>query len=169
MLKSILTPALLSLALTGAAFAGSNAATPSTDAQAAYSAGVQPGQYTAAELQAISDARSENDAAKLSYYLSGANRAEATAGATIGSAQLASIAGVQPGHYTVAELQQIIDAKKENDAAKLNFILSGANRGGPVGTADVTPGKAQLAAIAGLDPATHTVAELVAASNHNED
>ena len=165
MLKSILTPALLSLALAGSAFAGA----PVADTQAALAEGVQPGQYTAAEVQAINDARTENDAAKLNYYLTGANRAEANAAATIGSAQLAAIAGVAPGHYTVAELQQIIDAKKDNDAARLNFILSGANRGGPVGTSDVTPGKAQLAAIAGLDPATHTVAELVAASNHNED
>ena len=68
MLKSILTPALIALTLagSGAAFA----AQPTSDAQLAASAGVAAGQYTAAELQAIIDARRDNDTSALNFPVS---------------------------------------------------------------------------------------------------
>lgn len=156
MLKSILTPALIALTLagSGAAFAAS----PSADAQLAASAGVAAGQYTPAELQAIIDARRDNDTSALNYYLSGSNR---TAPAqTDAAGQLANLAGVAPGTYSASELALIIEARKDNDAEQAAFILSGKNRAASAEASAVTPGEAQIAASLGLDPAQYTLAEL---------
>lgn len=157
MFKYIVTPALIALTLAGAA----SAATPSSDYQLAAAAGVPAGQYTAAELQSIIDARRENDLAKLNFFLSGANRAAAEVqGDSAG--QLAKIAGVQPGAYSASELQMIIDARKENDRDRVAYVLSGTNRVAPAAAEVVTPGEAQLAASLGVDPAKYTLAELTA-------
>ncbi len=156
MLKSILTPALIALTLagSGAAFA----AQPTSDAQLAASAGVAAGQYTAAELQAIIDARRDNDTSALNYYLSGANRSGAAQ--SDASGQLANLAGVAPGTYSASELALIIEARKDNDAARVAYILSNTNRSTAAEAAAVTPGEAQIAAALGLDPAQYTLSEL---------
>lgn len=156
MLKSILTPALIALTLagSGAAFA----AQPTSDAQLAASAGVAAGQYTAAELQAIIDARRDNDTSALNYYLSGANRSGAAQ--SDASGQLANLAGVAPGTYSASELALIIEARKDNDAARAAYILSNTNRSTAAEAAAVTPGEAQIAAALGLDPAQYTLSEL---------
>ena len=156
MLKSILTPALIALTLagSGAAFAAS----PSSDAQLAASAGVSVGEYTAAELQSIIDARRDNNLSALNYYLSGANRSDNAQGDASG--QLANLAGVAPGTYSASELALIIEARKNNDAEQAAFILSGNNRNTAADAAAVTPGEAQIAAALGLDPAQYTLSEL---------
>ena len=157
MFKSIATSALIALSLAGAA----NAAQPSQDVQLAASAGVAAGQYSAAELQAIIDARQDNDTGLLNFYLSGANRAAASVqGDTSG--QLAKLAGVQPGAYSASELQLIISARQENDRDRVADVLSGANRATPAAADVVTPGEAQLAGALGLDPAQYTLAQLTA-------
>lgn len=157
MLKSILTPALIALSLSGAAFAGNN--TTSNDAQLARSAGVAPGAYSASELVNIIDARNDNDQIRLNYYLSGANRTSASVQGD-SSNQLARIVGVQPGAYSAAELTQVIEARKDNDREGVNFILSGSNRATPAAADFVSPGKVQLAAVLGLDPSQYTLAQL---------
>ncbi len=156
MLKSILTPALIALSLAGAA----HAAQPSNDAQLAASAGVAVGQYSVSELQLIIEARKENDASALSYYLSGVNRADRGNGDSSG--QLAKLAGVQSGSLTAAELTNLNEARNENDADQVAFILSGKGREAPAAADVVTPGKAQLAAALGLDPAAYTLSQLAA-------
>lgn len=159
-MKTLVTSALILATLSGAALASS--AVPGVnagDAQLALTAGVEPGRYTRGELIAIIDAKRENETATAQYFLSGANRVSAASNDSAGAVQLALTAGVEPGQYTVAELVQIIDAKRENDTDKLNFILSGTNRQGEA--AGVSPGKAQLAALAGVNAADYTLAELI--------
>lgn len=156
MLKSILTPALIALTLAGAGTAF--AASPSSDAQLAALAGVTVGQYSAAELQSIIDARRDNDTSALNYYLSGANRNGDVQGDTSG--QLANLAGVAAGTYSASELALIIEARKDNDADRAAFILSGKNRTVSAEAAAVTPGEAQIASALGLDPAAYTLSEL---------
>lgn len=164
MFKYILTPALIALTLAGAA----HAAQPSRDVHLAAAAGVPAGQYTAAELQSIIDARRENDQARLNFYLSGANRAAATVqGDSAG--QLAKLAGVEPGQFSASELELIANARRENDRDAAAFILSGGIRAVPAAAEVVTPGEAQLAASLGLDPAAYTLAELITlAADRNE-
>lgn len=154
MLKSILTPALIALSLAGAA----NAAQPSNDAQLAAAAGVAAGQYSASELQLIINARNDNDPAALSYYLSGSNRADKGAGDSSG--QLAKLAGVQPGSLSAADLVNLKQARKENDAEQVAYIISGVAHAAPVAADVVTPGKAQLAALVGVNPAAYTLSQL---------
>jgi hypothetical protein len=72
---------------------------------AAY-AGVQSGQYTAAELAQIIAARNDHDRDRVSYIVSGTNRASnGTAGSvSTGDAQIAANLGVDPTQFTPAEL-----------------------------------------------------------------
>jgi hypothetical protein len=156
MLKSILTPALIALTIagSGAAFAAS----PTSDAQLSALAGVTAGQYSAAELQSIIDARRDNDTSALNFYLSGANRTGNVQGDSSG--QLANLAGVAPGTYSASELALIIEARKDNDADTAAYVLSGKNRGVAADASAVTPGEAQIAAALGLDPAEYTLSDL---------
>lgn len=156
MFKSIITPAVVTVLLAGSAFAAS----PSADNQLARSAGVEAGQYTAAELQNIIQARRDNDMSALNFYLSGANRTEVS-NATLGTEQLARIAGVAPGNYTTTELLNIISAQRDGDVSALSFYLSGANRTGANPASAVTPGEAMLAASVGVDAANYTLSELI--------
>ncbi|MBC2837468.1 hypothetical protein [Paragemmobacter straminiformis] len=163
----ILTSTLVLAALSGAASASSlqpryNAG----DAQLALTAGVQPGEYSRAELINILDAQRENDATRLNFYLSGANRTT-NAADPAAVAQIAASAGVQGGDYSVAELQRLIDARSEGDAATVDFIV---NRAGKAANAAevVTPGEAQLAAVIGVDPAQYTLAQLIALQPEND-
>lgn len=155
MFKSIITPALIALSLAGAASAGQ----VSNDAQLAGAAGVAAGQYTAAELQLIINARRDNDNTALNYYLSGTNRAETTGDS---SGQLAKLAGVAPGTYSASELQLIINANRENEPDQAAFIISGTNRKAVDAVGTVTAGKAQFAAELGVNAADYTLAQLVA-------
>lgn len=166
-MKTLIASAAVLAALSGAALASSPVAGVSAgDAQLALNAGVEPGLYSRAELIQIIDARRDNDKTAAQYFLSGANRASATGNDTAGAVQLALTAGVEPGTYTVPELIQIIDAKRENDTERLNFILSGTNRQGE--RAGISAGKAQLAATLGVDAADYTLAELVALTANDD-
>lgn len=156
MLKSVIPTAVFAALLAGTAFAGS----PSSDAQLAASAGVPAGQYTASELINIIEARRENNQSALDYYLSGVNR-EASATQSVGSAELARAAGVPVGEFTVNELVVIIEAKRDGDPALADYYASGQNRVPANEASVVTPGEATLAALAGVDPAEYTLAELV--------
>lgn len=72
--------------------------------QLAQNAGVEAGRFTSAELIQLIDAKRENDTQRVSYILSGENRASANPGVTAGTQQLAALAGVNAADYTLAEL-----------------------------------------------------------------
>lgn len=164
----LITSTLVLAALSGAASAASlqpryNAG----DAQLALSAGVAPGEYSRAELINIIEARRDNDASRLNYYLSGANRSENAANPAA-VAQIAAEAGVRGGDYSVAELLRLIDARRDGDTNTVDFIVNRAAK--PANPAEVvTPGEAQLAAAIGVDPAQYTLAELIALQPQADD
>lgn len=164
----ILASTLAIAALSGVANASSTivAAGPG-DVQLAQIAGVQPGKYSRAELLNIIDARSDNDEQALSFYLSGANRASGQA-SDASLAQLAGPAGVSADGYSASELARLTDARRENDAAAVSFIVNRAAKA-PLPAEAVTPGEAQLAALVGVDPADYTLAELVALQPQADD
>lgn len=160
LISSIIGTALL----TGAAVAQS--ANPGLD-QLAREAGVSPEGFTQAQLVQLIDAQRDGDRERVNFILSQAGvsaRADSTA-ASLGNAgadQLAALAGVEPGRYTNAELSRLIDARRDGDTETVNFILSGANRETRGGVGEASPGKAQIAAALGLDPAAYSLAELSA-------
>jgi len=160
-MKALVTSALILATLSGAAFAASPVAGVSAgEAQLALAAGVQPGSLSKADILALIEAKRDNDAAAVNFYLSGANQSSSVANDNAGAAQLALALGVQPGEYTTAELLALQDAKRENELYRVKAILSGETRGGS--DRGVTAGKAQLAAIAGVNAADYSLAELVA-------
>lgn len=164
----LLTSTLVLAALTGAASAASlQPRYTAGDAQLAQLAGVAPGEYSRVELINILEARRENDANRLDYYLSGANRSTGTADPAA-VAQIAAEAGVSGGDYSVNELQRLIDARRDGDTTTIDFILNRAAK--PANPAEaVTPGEAQLAAAIGVDPAQYTLAELIALQPQADD
>jgi hypothetical protein len=137
--------------------------------QLALSAGVQPGEYSRAELINIIEARKEGEETRLNYFLSGANRASSTAASNAGVDQLAASAGVEPGQFSANELQRLIKAQADDDTTTERFILSGASRNAANPAEVVTPGEAQLAASIGVDPAQYTLAELIAMQPQSDD
>jgi hypothetical protein len=163
MIRNLTASALILAALTGAAAASSvQPGLNSGDVQLALSAGVQPGEYSRAELINIIEARQEGETTRLNFFLSGANRAEAAGLNSEGLVQLSAAAGVAPGQFTAAELQRLIQAKADGDTTEARFILSGDNRKEANPAEVVTPGEAQLAAAIGVDPAQYTLSELIA-------
>lgn len=167
-MKTLVTSALILATLSGAALASS--AVPGLnagDVQLARVAGVEPGRYSRAELLQIIDATRQNEPLTAQYFLSGANRASGASNDSAGAVQLARTAGVEPGRFTVAELINLIEAKRDNDTVTVNYILSGTNRQGEA--EGVSPGKAQLAALVGVNPADYSLAELVALQPTSDD
>lgn len=81
-----------------------------------------------------------------------------------GVAQLALEAGVAPGAYTQAQLIELHDAQRDNDANAVAYILSqGANAGNTTLSSSSQPaqGVVQLAKLAGVEPGAYTQDELV--------
>jgi hypothetical protein len=150
------------VALTIAAPAFAN---PGTD-QLALSLGVQPGTMSLSELVQLDTAVRDNDQAAVNFILSKANGASTRSQAFDGSvnageAQIAAQAGVKPGTLSTPDMIALIEAKRTNDDQAVKFILSGSNdNGAESNTGSVTPGKAQLAAALGVDPAAYTTADL---------
>lgn len=75
-----------------------------------------------------------------------------------GDVQRAALLGVQPGKYTPSELSQLEDAQKDGDSLRWDYITSGTDRMVPNESGNA--GKAQLAAILGVDNATHTLNQM---------
>lgn len=163
--KSILALAVVALTapLAGMAVAGQGAD------QLAKQVGVPAGAYTVAQMIQLQDARRDGDKAAEAFILSqgndGVSRSDKSGDAftSKGAEQLARLVGVTPGTYSVNEMIRLQDAINEGDRQTIAFILGGSN-GGNTGNdfGVVTPGKTQLAASLGLDPAEHTTAELAA-------
>lgn len=144
--------------------AGIAAANPGLD-QLAAQTGVSANDYTPAQLIQLLDAQRENDTDRVRFIESQAggsavSRSDMGAGAVSTDAQLAAAAGVEPGRFTINELQLLIEAKRDNDTQMTNFILSGQNRADGKPANVVTPGQAQLAALLGVNASEYTLAEL---------
>lgn len=164
----ILASTLAIAALSGVANAASTvAATGPGDVQLALAAGVQPGTFSRAELITILQARSDEDAAKLNYYLSGSNRVEAPSDPA-SLAQLAGAAGVSGGDYSAIELAQLSQARLLENDATVAFIVNRAGKA-PAAAEVVTPGEAMLASVVGVDPADYTLAQLIALQPEQND
>ena len=146
--------------------AGIAAANPGLD-QLAAQAGVSANDYTQGQLIQLLDAQRDNDVERIKFIKSQAGngaaiRSDMGAGSASTDAQLAAAAGVEPGRFTINELQLLIEAKRDNDTQMTNFILSGQNRANGKPANVVTPGQAQLAALLGVDASQYTLAELTA-------
>ncbi|RGP38404.1 hypothetical protein [Pseudotabrizicola alkalilacus] len=146
--------------------AGFAAANPGTD-QLAAQAGVSANDYTQTQLIQLLQAQQDNDEARVRFIMSQAgegavSRSDMGAGVASTDAQLAAAAGVEPGRFTINELQLLIEAKRDNDTQMTDFILSGQNRANGKPAEVVTPGKAQLAAVLGVDASQYTLTELTA-------
>ncbi|SLN12945.1 hypothetical protein PSA7680_00226 [Pseudoruegeria aquimaris] len=164
-------------ALAVPAFAGN----PNSPAaiQMSYEAGVTPGIYDVAQLQRLQDAISDNDKEAVAFILSqGADTSVNTLdGASVngGKAQLAAEAGVNPADFTIAQLERLIQAQREEDDEEVRFILSQAGTftdNGVVSTSSVaTPGQRMLAAVEGVDGiglSTHDLILLDQARSDND-
>lgn len=79
---------------------------------------------------------------------------------SVGKAQIAASLGLDASLYSLAELSVIAEAHRDNDRQVGQFYISGGNRAVSGGIGEVSPGKAQIAAQLGLDPAEYTLAEL---------
>lgn len=156
--------AVVASLLSGAAIAQTN---PGLD-QLSLIEGVAPGTLSANQLSDLRDARRDNDHARVDFILSQASVASrGDAGFAAGNAgvdQLAAIAGVEAGRFSANELNRLIDAQRANDDETVSYILSGASAEVRGGVGEVSPGKAQLAAVLGLNAADYTLAELTAIS-----
>lgn len=112
MKKTLTASALVFAAFAGAASAsswgqsGAYAHLNPGDVQLAYSAGVEPGAYTRAEMIQIIDAKQEGETTRVNYILSGENRKAANPASVVtpGEEQLARAIGVDAADHTLAEL-----------------------------------------------------------------
>lgn len=160
----------LSLVALTAPFAGVAMAGETAGAvQLARITGVPVGEYTVAQMIQLQDARRDGDKAAEAFILSQGKSAVSrsdksdAAPVTAGAAQLARLVGVTPGAFSMSDLVRLQTAISEGDRQTIAFILGGSTSRDTVNDIGVvTPGKAQLAASLGLDPAAHTTAELAA-------
>ena len=171
MRKLTLTIAALATALT-AGVVSAQTVNPGV-AQLAASVGVSATSFTPAQLIRLEQAQRENDQHAIDFILSQANgsvsRSDKGASLSAGDVQLSRIAGVEPGLYSTSELVRLIDAQRDNDSELVRFITSGADRQSADESLVVSPGKAQLAALLGVNPAEYTLAELVQLSSDATD
>ena len=164
--KSVLAITLIAFAaplVATASFAG-----PGSD-QLAAQAGVEPGRYSDAQLAELLNARTRNDTTTVAFILAQGNGVQSRndisgiGAPSAGAAQWAATLGVAPGAYSDNELVRLQNAIEAKDTQTIAFILGGSrDNGASSDLGQVTPGKAQLAATLGLDPADHTSMDLAA-------
>ena len=155
--KSIIVAGLL--AVSAPAFAGSD--------QLALNLGVAPGVYSDSQLAQLTNAYAQTDNQRVAFILANpagdiASRAALTIDSGSTSGQLEANLGVQGAGFTINELAMLKAANDGNDRLTTNYILTGANRSMTTisDTGSVSPGKAQLAANLGVNPADYTTSEL---------
>lgn len=140
-------------------------------AQLALSAGVEPGQFSDAQLIRLIDAQRNNDREEINFILSqrGADVSRSDfGGVSAGAAQLAASVGVEPGALPLNDLVRLDRAQFEDDDVTAAYILSGKSGSGSANAA-TNAGARQLAALLGVNPADYTVAELVALGTDQND
>lgn len=131
-------------------------------------AGVTPGIYDASQLSRLIDAQRDSNLETVNFILSqGADLDTNTldgASVNAGKAQLAAEAGVDASDFTIAQLERLIQADRDNDDEEVRFILSQAGTysdNGVVSTSSVpSAGHKMLAATLGVDANDYTVNEL---------
>ena len=157
-LKTVTFAVLISAAAIGAAAA--NTAGSGKD-QLARALGVDANQFTTAQLAQLSEAKRTNDTEAWNFIVNqAAGNIPASDAGSAGNTQRALTLGVEPGRFTAVELSQLETAKRNGDTEVWKFITSGANRTAAAAAEVVTPGKAQLAASLGVNPAEYTLTEL---------
>jgi len=144
------------------------AAQASANDQLARSVGVEPGVYTTAQLAQLKTALNDQEDGErhFDFLISKFNGdivSTQSVGVTPGRAQLAASLGLTPADFTTAELAQIKSAAADTETSErhVEFLIDKFS-GNIVSTQSVgvTPGRAQLAASLGLNPADYTTAEL---------
>ena len=97
-------------------------------AQLAAQLGVSASEYTV-ELNQLAAAKRDGDQSTVDFLLSHGNRAaEDAASVNPGKAQFAAQLGVDASQYTGAELQQILNARRDGDLQAEAFVRSHTNR-----------------------------------------
>lgn len=128
--------------------------------QVALSLGVEPGQYSQAELARLKGAKDAGEwdqvAALKAMFDSDVVSTQSV------DDQIARNLGVEPGQYSQAELARIKGAKDAGEHDQVAALKSMFD-GDTVSTqsAGVTQGQRQMAARAGIDPETHTLKQTV--------
>lgn len=146
--------ALLALAALAALPAGAQSVS-AAEAQLARSLGVAPGAYTFAQLVELKSLRSESGSSarmRIAHLLGSRGEGNSASRAE----QFALGLGVAPGQLSVAELQTLGQARRENDSARAGFILSGRSHDA---ASEAT--RRQLASSLGVAAGVLSVAELV--------
>ena len=149
---ALATSALLTVAVAAPAFAND---------QLAASLGVDSGAYTSSQLIELKAAYDEDNAARINAILKSGNTdaTPSTKGFGTTPAQLADSLGVDASKYSLAELVALKAALAEDDAPRVNAILSQAGQSS-VNNPEVW---LQFGNSVGLDAKTHTPSELVKA------
>ncbi|WP_339108310.1 hypothetical protein [Thioclava sp. GXIMD4216] len=123
--------------------------------------GVDVTQYSDAEARQINTALRDGDVSTARYYINHEDRAvEHTADVNPGTAQLAAQLGLNPGNYTTAELEKVSTSLRNDNIEAVAFVVKHEDRAVPGAKGVVTPGKAQIAAQLGVNPADYTDAQL---------
>lgn len=132
-------------------------------AQLAALAGVAPDRYSTAQLIQLVEARRENDTTQVRYILD-------QDGTVVGRSDFVPLPSDAAEGLTLAEQIALADAIREHQLSTVQYIVSGTIRTSvPNPASVVTPGEAQLAGLAGVDPAKFTLAELVAMQKSTTD
>ncbi|PRY26579.1 hypothetical protein CLV78_101679 [Aliiruegeria haliotis] len=148
------------------ALLASYAGDASANDQLARSLGVEPGQFTTAELTRLKAAIDEDDDVRIRFITSDgidARVSSQTGGNSSGHNQLAASLGVDPDRYTTAQLVQIRQAVNDDQYPQVRFLK--ANDRLKVATLSTTNvrangGHVQMARSLGVDPSRYTTAEL---------
>lgn len=159
MKSAVFSLAVLAL---GASTLAASAASPAAE-QLAAKLGLNADAYSLQELTVIDAARLEGDTTTANFYVAGKNRAGLPTDVSPGRAQLAASLGLDPAKYSQSELEIIDAARHDNDAQTVAFYTAGSNHDTRGGLGEVSPGKAQLAAALGVNPADYTLDQLTAA------
>ncbi|MBE3636900.1 hypothetical protein [Mangrovicoccus algicola] len=147
------TIAALALAVSGIAV------TAQANDQLAATLGVAPGQYSAAELTALKNARDAGDQDRAAFILSGS----APVAGVNTDEQLAASVGVAPGQYSAAELVALRGAQEDRDALRADYIRSGTAQVTRDAVTSPAEADSQLAQLLNVDGSQYTNAELAAA------
>ncbi|MER5171862.1 hypothetical protein [Thioclava sp. GXIMD2076] len=123
--------------------------------------GIDASQYSDSEARQINTALRNGDVTTARYYINHEDRAvEHPADVNPGTAQLAAQLGLNPGNYTTGELEAVSTALRSDNMQNVAFVEAHDNRMVPGAKGVVTPGKAQIAAQLGVNPADYTDAQL---------
>ncbi len=142
--------AIAALAIAASGFA---AAANASD-QLAASLGVQPGQYTTAQLIQLKDTLRDGDSERVAFITNGPIDAAP-------STQLAESLGVEPGNLSASDLVALKAAIDHNDLTRIAFLTGG--QGMVTRNASAVSANSQLAATLGVAPGTYDSATLAAA------